>query len=83
MQRTKAANKSVPCLEWYWEKLEIGRGTCHERDDLLAKVLSAVIGNSISINMRSWLKRLSVTPVSVVEKKDMGDLCFVSMRGFD
>jgi hypothetical protein len=51
-----------------------------ENRDLLAKVLSAVSGNSISINMRSWLKRLSVTPVSVVEKKDMGDLCFVRMR---
>ena len=54
------------------------RGQC----DLLAKVLRAATGNSISISMRSWLKRLSVTPVSVVEKKDMGDLYFVSMRGF-
>jgi hypothetical protein len=40
----------------------------------LAKVFRAVMGNSISISIRSWLKRLRVTPVSVVEKKDIGDL---------
>lgn len=50
-------------------------------EGILAKVLSAATGSSISISMRSWLKRLSVTPVSVVEKNDIGDLCCVSMRG--
>lgn len=42
--------------------------------DLLAKVLSAVMGSSMSMSIRSWLKRFSVTPVSTVEKNDIGDL---------
>lgn len=45
---------------------------------LLAKVLRADTGSSISISCRSWLKRLSVTPVSVVEKNDMGELAIIS-----
>ena len=49
--------------------------------NLLANVFSAATGNSISISMRSWLNRLRVTPVSVVEKKDMGDLFFISTWG--
>jgi hypothetical protein len=48
---------------------------------LLAKVFRAETGNSMSINMRSWLKRLSVTPVSVVAKNAMGEL-FVLGNGF-
>ena len=52
----------------------------------VAKVLRAETGSSMSISMRSWLKRLSVTPVSVVAKKDMGELALVSIasqRGRD
>lgn len=47
--------------------------------DLLANTFNAVMGSSMSMSMRSWLKRLSVTPVSTVEKKDIGDLPHVSM----
>jgi hypothetical protein len=42
--------------------------------DLLANVFSAVMGSSMSMSIRSWLKRFRVTPVSTVEKNDMGDL---------
>lgn len=42
--------------------------------DILAKVFNAARGSSMSMSIRSWLKRFTVTPVSVLEKKDMGAL---------
>jgi len=44
------------------------------KGNILVKVLRAAIGNSISMSWRSWLKRLRVTPESVLTKKDMGAL---------
>jgi len=43
-------------------------------EHVLAKVFKAATGSSISINMRSCENLLMVTPVSVVEKKVIGEL---------
>jgi hypothetical protein len=41
---------------------------------ILAKVLRAAMGSSMSMSMRSWLKRLRVKLESVSTKNDMGAL---------
>ena len=47
---------------------------------VLAKVLRAAVGNSMSISWRSWLKRFKVTPESVLTKNAMGALRTVFRR---
>lgn len=44
------------------------------KDNVLAKVFNAARGSSMSMSIRSWLNLFTVTPVSVLEKKDMGAL---------
>lgn len=50
----------------------------HDANCLLAKVLRAETGSSISISCKSCENLLSVTPVSVVEKNVIGELLLVS-----
>jgi len=66
-----------------WGEVSINFGALiRAQVGLLAKVLRADIGSSMSMSMRSWLKRFNVTPVSTVEKNDMGDLIRVSSKPF-